>query len=162
MGNLRWFGVMLAFAGGATWAAASWVISAQGVGPVRIGGPLAEAVVSMRAIATPREVVRQMEGEAYRAVELWRENTLLMTVEPEGDTIWRIDIRAPEFRSADGLGVGSTLADIQKRYPKFRFFPGEGITCGTPAPKGGYSLCFTQPAPRTKDTVSRVLIFGSD
>ena len=37
--------------------------------------------------------------------------------------LWGISVDDPRFRTSDGLGPGSTLGDVNKRYPSARQLP---------------------------------------
>ncbi len=63
-----------------------------------------------------------------------------------------IDVRDPRFKTTTGLGIGSTLADIKKRYPKARIqnFNADGFPVAISV-EPGISFAF-QNATESRDT----------
>lgn len=93
----------------ATHACDAKTITADGVGPIRIGAN----VDSVKKICTVRRDTTQLGGEGMM------ERRVTISIPPgELDAeivdgrVWRLDIRSPAFRTADSLGVGSTLAEL--------------------------------------------------
>jgi hypothetical protein len=93
----------------ATDACDAKTITADGVGPIRIGAN----VDSVKKICTVRRDTTQLGGEGMM------ERRVTISIPPgELDAeivdgrVWRLDIRSPAFRTADSLGVGSTLAEL--------------------------------------------------
>jgi hypothetical protein len=98
-----------------------WLITKSQVGPIRVG----MAVNTMRK-TVPAEILKEVpitrEGRGYRAYEI-RSNasaaqpSLLVeeTCEPICK-VWRIHVQDTAFKTKEGLGVGSTLAEVKKYY----------------------------------------------
>lgn len=153
------------FVATAAGAGAAWQVSPSGIGPVRIGMPIAAALQQVRenGVGVVQEVVRQAEGESYRHYDVLQAGRRLFTVEPERDAVWRIAIVSPDFKTAEGHGVGSTLQSLAATYPKLRVTPGaEGGACGVHlVPPGGMSFCFTEAKPLPTSRVNKVLVFST-
>lgn len=88
---------------------ASTLLTPEGVGELRVGMSVAQARAACR-------VLRDSAGEAegmpmpLLIVDLARDT---IVAEPANDRIFRLRIDGPAFRTAEGLGVGSTVADLR-------------------------------------------------
>ena len=98
-------------------------ISADGVGPIRIGAD----VDSVKSFC---DVVRDT---TQRGGEGMMERRITISIPPGkldaeivDGRVWRLDIRSPSFRTADSLGVGSTLSELL-RHQDPKPAAGEGI-----------------------------------
>lgn len=98
-------------------------ITADGVGPIRIGAN----VDSVKKICRVKRDTTQLGGEGMM------ERRVSISIPPgELDAeivdgrVWRLDIRSPGFRTTDSLGVGSSLAELL-RHKDPRPAAGEGI-----------------------------------
>lgn len=146
----------------ATLTGTHWHIEANRLGPIRIGMPINEAL-QLAAVYTVKRVTKMTEGTRSTVYEVWYDAQLLFLLEPDCHAVWRIDVRSPEFRlgEVDGVGVGTPLARLQRRYPAMRFHAAaDGETCGmlTGQPVG-VAFCFRNPRPAPADTVDHVRIF---
>jgi len=105
----------LAVCGGTT-------ITDSGVGELRIGQAVAE--VSARCTVVRDTIAIRDEGQSARVIAV---DFGADTVEAEvvRDSVWRIDITSPAFRTADSLGVGTAVPALLER-PGLRPLSGEG------------------------------------
>lgn len=71
-----------------------------------------------------RKTTRQLEGIDYPVYELRdarypQAPPLLLEMvgdEEEGFRLWRVQVTAPQYRTAFGLGVGSTLGEVRRQF----------------------------------------------
>ncbi|CAA9237760.1 MAG: hypothetical protein AVDCRST_MAG95-1295 [uncultured Adhaeribacter sp.] len=102
-------------------ASAEWRIGKSRVGPIRVG-----MAVNTLLKTIPAEILKEVpitrEGRGNRAYEIRRQAaadqpSLLVeeTCEPICK-VWRIHVQDPAFKTKEGLGVGSTLAEVKKHY----------------------------------------------
>lgn len=98
-------------------------ITADGVGPIRIGAKLD----SVKRICAVTRDTAQLGGEGMmeRRVTISIPPAQL-DVEIVAGRVWRLDIRSAAFRTVDSLGVGSVLGDLL-RHPDPKPAAGEGI-----------------------------------
>jgi hypothetical protein len=100
---------------------ADFLISAGRVGPIEIG-------------MSVDEVFQRVGREHVRLIDLFKEGMFSPAVQVEmpggsvapaivadirewpcpGFAVWGIDVRDPKFRTAEGLGVGSTLGELRR------------------------------------------------
>jgi hypothetical protein len=111
-----------AAAGDACTGGAAPILTAGGVGPVRLGGRPSE--VASRC--TVRDTAVSLEGssENARAIRL-AGGTVVALLGPDS-TISRIIVRDGAFRTERAIGVGSTVGDIRQAYGRICAGIGEG------------------------------------
>lgn len=98
------------------------LILAKGqAGHVRIGMPVEEMRSQVPAGQQIRDTTLQLEGQQYTAYVIDSpENEGGMLVEQVCEPncqVWRISIRNPDYRTAQGLGVGSKYSEVAQHYP---------------------------------------------
>lgn len=107
-----------------------WVARADGVGPVRVGmrvGPTARLINA--TARTERIEPDESCGQAFLSTAPKGVSFMV-----EGDTIVRVDVDSVGVKTEDGIGVGSTEAEVRAQYKtlaKVSAHPYEG-------PKGHY------------------------
>jgi hypothetical protein len=121
----------------------AWIVSPEGVGPVRIGMSAAEAVA---ALGVPRDIIRPDDCQ-YIGVRALRRNVDVMV---ERDTVVRVDVRDSTVATAAGARVGDSEARVRALYPSLRTMPHKYTS-------GGRYLIVTPGADTT-----RQLIFETD
>ncbi len=76
-----------------------------------------------------KKAKRFSEGDSYQTIEIYssakeRESrTPLFVVEEDDGKIWRVEIKSAKYKTAKGIGIGSTLGEIKKHY-KFELLEG--------------------------------------
>lgn len=112
------------------------IVTPEGIGRLRIGATVAEVRAGCRIL---RDTTGQgAEGMLERliTVDLGRDTVEMVVAE---DRIWRIHIDGPAFRTADEIGVGTTV-DALRRSGSARVLTGEGSMFLTLAEKCGLSF----------------------
>jgi len=87
----------------------STILTGQGIGALTIG--LAVAEVRRRCGIVQDTIVlgEEAEEERHLLVDLQHDTVTATIVD---DVVWRIEVNGPAIRTADSLGVGSTLRDL--------------------------------------------------
>jgi hypothetical protein len=93
-------------------------ITRSQVGPIKIGMPVAR----LPLVVPPgqfREVALTREGQGFKAYEVGGPPAGLLVEErcTTACRVWRIQVKDPAYRTAEGLGIGSTLGEVKKYYP---------------------------------------------
>jgi hypothetical protein len=88
------------------------------VGAIKTGMPTADLEQVIPA-GQLRETSIHLEGQAYKAYEvnLHGGGVLVEETCDPACLVWRIQVRNPAYRTAEGLGVGSSLGEVKKHYP---------------------------------------------
>lgn len=146
---------------GAALAADPARMTNNGVGEVTIGLPIAKAVELAKVLGSVQAVTEPSgEGEQELRYLVRMNSKTAMRLEENEGALWRITVLDLRFRDNAGIGVGSTLAEVQARYPGGRVEGAEGGYCLiTPAARGR-SFCFAK-RPTPQDVVNRIFIFGN-
>ena len=88
------------------------VIRNQSIGRLRIGMSIDS--LKKQCLVVLDTILHGLEGMAERrATVAFPPNTV--EAEIVDDRVWRIDVESPAFRTADSLGVGSSVADLLRR-----------------------------------------------
>jgi hypothetical protein len=88
------------------------------VGAIKTGMPTADLKQVIPA-SQLRETSIHQEGQAYKAYEvnLHGGGVLVEEICAPACRVWRIQVRNPAYRTAEGLGVGSSLGEVKEHYP---------------------------------------------
>ena len=86
------------------------------VGSIMIGQPR-EEVLRLLGTHKWKEVDWAPEGEVIGTViEVYEGKELLFSAEIYKGSVYRLNVMSPQVRTRDGIGVGSTLGEIKKRF----------------------------------------------
>jgi len=143
------------------------VVTRDGIGALRVGATMTD--IRARCGIVRDGSGRGVEGMPERriAVDLGRDTVDAVVVD---DRVWRIHVDGPAFRTTDGLGVGTTVAELRKDRVA-RVLAGEGsmfVTladqCGLSFELGGVAFGPERPASElpADARVVEVLVFGCE
>ena len=100
---------------------ADLVLAKGRAGQVRIGMPIEEMRSQLPANQQIQDTTLQLEGQAYAAYIIrtpGNQKGMLVEQVCEPDCqVWRISIRNPDYRTAQGIGVGSKYGEVAQHYP---------------------------------------------
>jgi hypothetical protein len=100
-------------------AAKIYIISNNSVDNVAIGESIKKFVADVQERYTVKKEEKMQEGESYEIYTVYDKNDKLYSVEPnyeEPNLVSRIWIYSPKFKTEQGIGIGSTLAEIKSKY----------------------------------------------
>lgn len=121
--------------------AASRRLSAEGAGALRLGSPAAD----IRRI--PGLTVRETALGAVPGLHLSRYGVPVAVVELRDGRCARLHVRAPEYRTAEGAGVGSRARELEERYgPPTALAMDAGEVCAMFPSQAGLRFCFRELA----------------
>lgn len=98
----------------------TWLISAQGIGPARLGQPVAAIVAALTEYQVPADAASNCPNPAITFLAPAGGSTsnapLLLAANPDG-TLWGVAFSDAGPHGVSGVGVGSSLADVRAAYP---------------------------------------------
>ncbi|MFD2247033.1 mechanosensitive ion channel protein MscS [Pontibacter ruber] len=108
----------------------AFVIGSNKVGSVQIGMPIEEIRQHVPQGYTITDTTLRMEGQDYTAYVLHAGNGgkgLLVEQQCEPECkVWRLRVRDADYKTAQGIGIGSKYGEVQKSFPISYVGPGEG------------------------------------
>ncbi|MGI9140118.1 MAG: hypothetical protein ACR2GJ_03300 [Gemmatimonadaceae bacterium] len=116
--------------------AAGATLTADGIGRLRVGARVSEVREACRVVSD--ETNPGSEGMAERRIAVTIGDAPVDAVVVD-DRIWRVHVETGDFRTADGLGVGTTVADLRDK-GNARVLAGEGSMFMTLASHCGLSF----------------------
>ncbi|SIT93769.1 mechanosensitive ion channel protein MscS [Pontibacter indicus] len=100
---------------------ADLVLAKGQAGHVRIGMPIEEMRSQVPAGQQIRDTTLQLEGQQYTAYVISSPESeggvLVEQVCEPNCQVWRISIRSPDYRTAQGIGVGSKYSEVAQHFP---------------------------------------------
>src|SRR5436190_1408769 len=104
-------------------AQGNYTLARGQVGPIRVGA-IVDAVYAAFGREHIKEVDLRLEGMPSPALEIrlgdssaQQPSLVAERFPPMPDRIWRVRVFDARFRTADGLGIGSTFGDVRARHP---------------------------------------------
>jgi hypothetical protein len=109
---------------------AAFVIAQGRVGFIQIGMPIEEMRGHVPTGYTIKDTTLSLEGQDYTAYVLHASGDnkgLLVEQQCEpGCTVWRLRVRDDNYKTAQGIGIGSKYGEVQQHFPISYVSPGEG------------------------------------
>lgn len=102
----------------------------------------AEEVKELPGVAV-NQIDRQLEGMPSPTLEVRRGRSLQMMAELQDGKVWRVVVVSPDYRTPEGVGVGTDAARLQRLYGPGKLLREEGAVCATFAKAPGMSFCFS-------------------
>ena len=146
---------------------AGTIVGPEGIGRLRIGATIDDVRAGCRIVRDTMRVAGEGMRERRITVDLGRDTVETVVVE---DRIRRIHVDGPAFRTADDMGVGTTV-DALRRSGSARVLAGEGSMfltladeCGLSFRLGGVPFGPERPAADLPGDghVVEVLVFGCE
>jgi hypothetical protein len=143
------------------------VLSGDGVGQLRVGAALARVRANCTVLTDTTAPGAEGMRERRINVDLERDTVEAIVV---NDSVWRIHVDGSAFRTAEGLGVGNTVAELRQDRAA-RVLAGEGSMfialadhCGLSFRLGGVPFGPERPVEElpAEGRVVEVLAFGCD
>ena len=143
------------------------LLSGDGVGRLRVGASLADVRADCTILTDTTALGAEGMRERRIVVELGRDTVEAIVV---NERVWRIHVDGAAFRTSEGLGVGSTVADL-RRDRAARVMAGEGSMfialadhCGLSFRLSGVPFGPERPVEQlpANGRVVEVLAFGCD
>jgi hypothetical protein len=121
----------IAFSAGVTAAADDFLLARNHVGNLIIGMP-ESAIYTVYPRRITKKVDLQLEGYPTPAVQVFltkgrQRPSLLIRLEGPVPGVYGVEVMDSRFRTAKGVGVGSSLGELQKAEKQLSFVSGEGV-----------------------------------
>ncbi|HUG39474.1 MAG TPA: GlsB/YeaQ/YmgE family stress response membrane protein [Longimicrobiales bacterium] len=114
------------------------------IGPVRLGMTVAAL---RQAVPSARDTTWSQEGMPERGAWVPLANGGRTLAVLSGDSVLRLEVREPAFRTQEGLGVGSSLEELRSAYGAACAGVGEGTVVVWFASAPGISFALDTPIP---------------
>ncbi|MHB1222522.1 MAG: hypothetical protein ACYC2G_00540 [Gemmatimonadaceae bacterium] len=131
----------VAAAGGTACVPAGAMITGGGLGGVRVGQPVA----GLRELCPARDSVLTLgEGRAEQALVVDATDATdaspVVAIHTGGDRVTRVIVSSPGVTTPQSIGVGSTIGEVRRAYPRACVLVGEGRLVVAVAELPGLSL----------------------
>jgi hypothetical protein len=97
----------------------TFLISKKTVDNVSIGESIEKFKADIEKRYTVKKESIMQEGDSYEILSVYEKNNKLYSIEPdqgEPNSVYRIWIYSPKFKTEQGIGVGSTLSELKSKY----------------------------------------------
>jgi hypothetical protein len=116
------------------------LIQPAAAGTIRLGMRREEAT-KLPGFTVTSSTLR-LEGASVPVLRFERDRVVSAIAELSGDRITRIRVLSTQFRTPEGLGIGTSARELGKRYGAGKTLTGEGNVCAVFARAPGRSFCF--------------------
>lgn len=118
----------------------SFLIQPGAAGPIRLGMRREEAL-KLPGFTVTSSTLR-LEGAPVPVLRFERDRVVSAVAELSGGRITRIRVLSSQFRTPEGLGIGTSARELGQRYGTGKTLTGEGNVCAVFARAPGRSFCF--------------------
>lgn len=94
-------------------------ITNNSVDGIAIGDNVDEFISEVKQRYTVKKEITQLEGDEYDIYNVYENKQKKYSIEPnfdQPDIIYRIWVYSSKFKTAEGIGIGSTLSEIKSKY----------------------------------------------
>jgi hypothetical protein len=102
------------------------IIKSTSLGEIKIGMSIEEFLQLSLNNRTIRKELINLEGDYYDIYNIYEDDQIVYSVEPDEEKVWRIWIYGKNLKTEKGIGIGNSLGEIRKHYKIKYFSVGEG------------------------------------
>jgi hypothetical protein len=99
------------------------------VGKINIGAQF-ESVDSLYGKKLLKKTTKVAEGDKYTIIEIYfseadmKGTGAALIIEEGKGKVWRIEVKSSKFKTEKGIGIGSTVKELEEKYGKLKFEEG--------------------------------------
>jgi hypothetical protein len=130
---------------------------------IGVGTPIKDALRQAATLGSvKRRIVDMGEGETGEVFHVLRNGKVWFEISPDERKVSGIMIFVPNIRSKEGVGVGSTFAELKNTFGKMEsdYSEAPGVSSCAWREGAGFTFCFKTAKPKDKSRVKIVSVFG--